>query len=382
MIVSLDDQLEWQESSKSHSPRTPSAPEALQSLRKNSPVPTPSRGSNALLSSSALDELTALNGLEALQKLSHFELVKTASIRGDYLAFSDGVTLPLQLILPLRVRTVERGDDGNPVTDRETVESLTVGSAWLSVIAEFTYESQLASLLRARKNLSEIILEDRRVLNLYVKGSLTLDDLKVSRLWNDGGERVEGRVGPMGVAGDSDDPISLRIKRKTQLAQLDERKIILLDQQNRLRKLLARELQRQHSSSRAQATPTISVQTSVPNEPISNNSTVSSAVSNMLKRFAPSTSNMEDTKPKSVVASGGNQSVGTTADSMDEKAACGLYAKLRSLQIEWYRVGFRLRDVQETEAVLERKVKRLRYERADSCDPYFVGQRFLKLIGF
>lgn len=364
MIVSLDDQLEWQESSKSHSPRTPTAPEALQSLRMNSPSPSPSQGMKGLLSPQDVDELSAMSGLEVLQRMRDYKMLVSASIRGDCLCFKDGQTFPLHLLLPLQIRPVAQMDSDLKELASST-EPLTVGSAWLSVIAENSYESQLASLLRSRKNLSELELDDRRILNRYMKGNLSLMGLKASKLWTGIVSTEERELGQVELTAESDDAISVRLRKKLQLGVLHERRNILSDQQNRLRRLLARELQRQHASK--VVTPTQSLPQTSLSTPSANansdasNSFVSSAVSNMLKKFASKTQSQGITVAEARTSEDESKSYQQDLKDHPDTSDISLDVKLRSLQIEWFRIGLRLRTATETEEVLTRKIKRLRY---------------------
>ena len=356
MIVSLDDQLEWQESSKSHSPRTPTAPEALQNLRKNSPAPTPSRGVLSLKSPESLDDLSAASTLEALDRVCNHRSLKSSRMVGEYLSFPDGSFLPLHILLPLQVRTIIRSDNGE-VCSTERNAPLTIGGAWLSVMAEYTYESQLASLLRSRKGIEEITLEDRQILNRFVKGNLSLNGIKSSRLW--AGD-ASGRLCDSGNAElniDTDDPIGLLLRRRAQLSLLEERKAILHDQQNRLRRLLARELQRQHSTK-----PT-AVSANIPSTVMvhSASSHVSNAVSNILKRFGTNQLNS-----KRLDEAGNNDMDEVPAVECDnfpvrETGTCALLSKLRCLQVEWYRICHKLKCSDEEEKVIQRKIKRIRY---------------------
>ena len=373
MIVSLDDQLEWQESSKSHSPRTPTAPEILKSLRKNSPPPTPSRDSQSLQSSEALGELSTLSGFEALEKLRDVSALKSSKTIGDNLCFSDGSTLSLGAILPLQVRSVSRDDS---VTDllTEIVSPLTVGAAWLSVVAEHTYDSQLASLLRSRKGIAEIVLDDRRILNRYLSCNLSLSGLKASRLWTGVVDEDVRASGSVDLDSDSSDPISIRTKRRSQLSLLEERKAMLVDQQTRLRRLLARELQRLHSgktaSIPAQQTPAVasSVAPSTVAPVLQNGPNVSNAVANMLKKFKPRiTAPVDGASAPAQIIPGTSAPIRLVSHPVQPDEVYLLREKLRCLHVEWYRVGSRLRSSVEAQGVLERKIKRLRY-----VNPIFV----------
>lgn len=366
MIVSLDDQLEWQESLKSHSPRTPTAPEILQSLRKNSPPPTPSRDSQMLQTPKALGELSSLSGLEALEKLTVSENIKSASIIGDHLCFPDGSSMLLGTTVPLQIRTVSRDENASESSNEEVCQ-LTVGAAWLSVVAEFTYDSQLASLLRSRKGIPEIGLDDRRIINRYLTGNLSLNGLRASRLWI--GESTEDLIasGQVDLDADSNDPITIRTKRRSQLTFLEERKAMLTDQQTRLRRLLARELQRLHSSKSSTGHSQVSAfqnTTSVPVVPqVGQSGNVSSAVANMLKKFKPRSSTVLDgTSAPAQMVSGLFAAGVPETESVHVQELALLRDKLRCLHVEWYRVGARLRGSVETQAVLERKIKRLRYD--------------------
>ena len=355
MIVSLDDQLEWQESSKSHSPRTPTAPEALQNLRKNSPVPTPSKGSTFLKSPEMLQELSAASGIDALEKLGETMALKTAKVVGDSLLFKDGTALPLQMLLPLQIRAIERAEDGT-VSKSETNSPLTVGAAWLSVIAESTYESQLASLLRSRKNLEEICLDDRHIINRYLNGNLSLKGLMASRLWT-GRIADECRAaGEIDLAKDTDDALSLRLRKRNQANMLEERRAILNDQQNRLRRLLARELQRQHS-----AKPVPLASSAAPILQASEQGSMgSNSVSSMLGKPSRTVSEPMLNEVKSVKINP-TTDVEVCLSAAEENEAIQIRAKLKCLQIEWYRLSLKIRTCDETEKVLERRVKRMRY---------------------
>ena len=354
MIVSLDDQLEWQENVRSHSPRTPTAPEVLQSLRLNSPPPNTSRGNHLLQSPKALSELYALTGVEALDKLTRDGNLRTAVVRADYLCFRDGTALALSLPVPLTVRTLDRKEDGDNSVRSESTLPLTLGSAWLSGVAEYIYESQMASLLRSRKNLSEIVMDDRRVLNRYLHGKLSLTGLMASGLWASPVDEITRMKGDAELSVECDDVLSNRIRRKTQSELLEERKATLHDQQNRLRRLLARELQRMHSAKAAN----VAVAAPTASPPSVGNPDVSSAVANLLKRFKPKAAAPGVAVSATPVPEVGHAPSGVPRNSAD---LAGLEAKLKSLHVEWYRVGHRLRNAVECQTVLERKIKRLRY---------------------
>jgi hypothetical protein len=246
-----------------------------------------------------------------------------------------------------------------------STEPLTVGSAWLSVIAENSYESQLASLLRSRKNLSELELDDRRILNRYLKGNLSLTGLKASKLWTGIVSTEERELGQVELTAESDDAISVRLRKKLQLGVLHERRNILSDQQNRLRRLLARELQRQHASK--VVTPTQSLPQTSLSTPSANansdasNPTVSSVVSNMLKKFASKTQSQGIPVPEARTSEDESKRYQQDLKDHPDTGDISVDVKLRSLQIEWFRVGLRLRTATETEEVLTRKIKRLRY---------------------
>ena len=85
------------------------------------------------------------------------------------------------MILPLQVRTIIRSDNGE-VGSTERNALLTIGGVWWSVMAENSYESQLPQLLRSLKDIEEIRLEDRQILNRFFKENLSLNGIKSSRL--------------------------------------------------------------------------------------------------------------------------------------------------------------------------------------------------------
>ena len=363
MIVSLDDQLEWQESSKSHSPRTPTAPEALHNLRKNSPMPTPSRGAQLLKSPEALQELSTASGIDAIEKLGDSASIKSSRIVSDSLVLKDGFTLPLQMLLPVQIRTVERAEDG-AASLSESYSPLTVGAAWLSLIADNTYESQLASLLRSRKNLDEICLDDRQIVNRYLHGNLTLKGLMASRLWTGKIDDEDRVVGEAELAKESDDALSTKLRKRNQASLLEERRSILNDQQNRLRRLLARELQRQHSTKSNPPNPLVSA---IPPtlQVIEQANTGNHVVSSMLGKPAVtlvSDASVMDSRPAHALGKLDSTKVLKFTDS-EEKEASLIRTKLKCLKIEWYRLCWKLRTCEETEKVLERRVKRMRYVR-------------------
>ena len=335
LVISLSDQLEWQQGARTHSPRTPSAPEILRSLRKQSPPATASRWNESLSDESA--EETNMSGFEALTMLA--EHVKLGVVRGESLSFPDGCSFPLDMELPLTVRIVERKDDSLDSMAIESMAPLTVGSAWLSLVAEYTYESQLASLLRARKGLSEILIDDRRVINRYLLGKLSMDGLKASSMWSGSPSEASER-GLAELNAPSSDILSVRLKKKQQIQSLEEKRSMLQDQQNRLRKLLARELQRMHS-----VKPAATIKTT---NAISNQAEVSNVVANMLKRFKPKDGTITPPTPATPFQPVGNNVLIQSS-------------KLRGLKVEWYRVTEKLRSAIEEEEVLERKIKRLRY---------------------
>jgi hypothetical protein len=359
MIVSLDDQLEWQASSKTHSPRTPTAPEVLQSLRLKSP-PTPSSINKHLLTPRALEELKSLSGLDSLDKLCHGDNVRTATVRAEYLCFTDGTSIPLASTVPLQVKVVQRSEEGDVVSD-DGFLPLTVGSAWLSAIAEHTYDSQVASLLRARKGIQEIAIEDRLVLNRFLHGKLTVNGLKASRLWPGSITPDERALGENELHADTDDLLTVKFRKSTQKATLEGRRALLLEQQNRLRKLMARELQRIHSSRSAPSAAAVSVPTAVAAAPQQAQSDVSHAVANMLKRFKNNEKDSEKDLPVTETSSLPEEVKELTVQSECLADITKLHAKLKAMQVEWYRVSELLRNSKEQQGVLERRVKRLRY---------------------
>ena len=347
MIISLDDELEWQESSRTHSPRTPSAPEALRNLKRGSPPQTPPLPVANPETNSDLREAGSLAGLTALKLLSKKGVISSSTIRGDHLYLPDGTVLPLSLPLPLKVRVVSRRDDvssSEPATSDEPVP-LFVGSAWLSILAERTYESSLASLLRARRNLQEVNIEDRILLNRFLKGVIPLSTLQNSRLW----------VGPIDESdadfiGTSDkqeifDVLSEKLRIQNQRIALEEKKRLLKEQQLRLRRLLARELQRMHSAKPAPSSTIVSRTMSTddvvpePPQPTVGKRVIESIASSALPAVTP--------KTQTKIVRNRENSI--------------IHQKLKELEIEWLRIGDRIRRAKEDEDALERRIKRLRY---------------------
>ena len=156
---------------------------------------------------------------------------------------------------------------------------------------------------------------------------------------------------------DRDDPIGLYLRRRVHLNLREERKAILHDPENRLRRLLARELQRQHS-----AKPT-AVSANIPSAVVvhSASSHVSNSVSNILKRFGANQLNS-----KRLDEAGNNAMHDVPALESDnfpvrETETCALLSKLRCLQVVWYSICHKLKCSGEEEKVIERKIKRIRY---------------------
>jgi hypothetical protein len=352
MVISLSDELEWQESSRTHSPRTPTAPEALRALKRTTPPQTPPRRnvSPEMITRNS-PEPRQLSENAALEMLANPNNIRASVIRGDLLCFPDGTSLPVGLILPLHVCIVERSNESKQesVTISDEPVGLSVGSAWLSIMAERTYESQLASLLRARKGLVEICIQDRIQLNRFLRGDITLEDLKKTRLWV-GSDRVSSQVEEVI---DGNDYLSSRLKQQNQLSSLEEKKTMLQDQQTRLRRLMARELQRLHSSR-----PTI---------PSATSQDVQGAVANLLKRFKPAPKSSKELNPSEGSATPtpdvtmAGPAVGPKLPQHQTREMLALRMRLKALKIEWCRVGDKLRIVREDETSLERRIKRLRY---------------------
>lgn len=350
MLISLDDELEWQHGSRTHSPRTPTSSDVLRSLRRMSPPPTASIGNAQLEGPDSLENLSRSAGLEALLNMVGQVRLRSSIIRGDLLCLSDGISYHLGMDVPLQGRVIEDVDESSKGvagkgTRSSNIMQLTIGSVWLSAMAERTYESQLCALLRARKNIQEIQIEDRLVINRFLLGNLSVDSLKNSHLWMD---RTTVKATLNNELNDNfNDYLSIRTRRRDQLRILEEKKGLLEDQQMRLRRLLARELQRLHSTKAP-------IPTVVAAPPII--VTDASAVANMLKRpKAPVAAVSEPTVPAP------DEFRRVTSENLGSTQIDGLRAKLRCLHVEWYRVGDRLRNAVEAQTVLERKLKRLRY---------------------
>ena len=346
MIISLDDELEWQESSRTHSPRTPSAPEALRNLRRGSPPQTPPLPVTSPQIGREFKESGSLAGLTALKLLAEDGVIRSSTIRGDHLYLPDGTILPLSLPLPLKVRVVNRKEDGSNSESSGAGESvpLLVGSAWLSILAERTYESSLASLLRARRNLQEINIEDRIVLNRFLKGAIPLQTLQRSRIWVGSTDESEMEKSEPESSSSVQDVLSEKLRIQNQRIALQEKKRLLKEQQMRLRRLLARELQRIHSAKPAAVPITVS-------RTVSNDDMVPEQASMSGKRVLESTVSStqhdvaQDVKPRII----------------RNRENSIMHQKLKELEIEWYRIGDNIRRMKEDEDALERRIKRLRY---------------------
>lgn len=286
-------------------------------------------------------------------------------MRGDSLFFPNGSMIPISLRLPLKVRVVIRPieDGANKSSVSEVREDVDIGSVWLSLIAEYTYESQLASLLRSRKGLYEIAICDRRIINRYFSGALSMGALQMCGMWGP-------RMGPdvpdeasKELLFQGDDVISVRVRRRAQLDSLEERKTILKDQQNRLRKLLARELQRQHSSKPSNlASAQASLSAPVPViQPVQTSQDVPEIVSEVLKLSKSSITSEViaciDSEQSSVLSDDKcNYPKSAESDLIATKS------RLKSFLTEMYRVNSRLNEARENQIATERRVKRLKYE--------------------
>lgn len=342
MIISLDEELEWQESSRTHSPRTPSAPQALRNLRRGTPPQTPPRSTINPGVMEDVRETGSLAGMTALILMSKENVIRNSTIRGDHLYLPDGTVLPLTLQLPLKVRLINRNDDGNnsDYSVSNEVVSLTAGSAWLSILAERTYESSLASLLRARRTLQEIYIEDRIILNRFLKGRMSLKALKSSRIWSGPAEETDVDQGMDDESTDVKDVLSEKLRIHTHRTALEEKKRLLREQQLRLRRLLARELQRIHSTKPAVVT-----------------SRMVSADDLVVEENPPTKRVIESVS----VAPLPKESPKPTIRNVRNRVKPILQYKLKEFEIEWYRLGEMIRRAIEDEAALERRIKRLRY---------------------
>jgi hypothetical protein len=209
MVVSLDDQLEWQETLRSHSPRTPSAPEVIRNLKKHSPPPTEGVRPD-MEPDVSVDDFLPL--------MSRPGYLASGRLFGDSIHFEDFTAIPASMALPVNVRFLDYDKD-----DRvERSGNLTVGAAWLSVAGDYSYDSQLASIVRARKSIPEVHADDRKRINSFCEGNLSTEDF------------LAGKEGDSGLAG--------RLRKIGQMKNLQENKKISEDQLGRLRRLLAREL--------------------------------------------------------------------------------------------------------------------------------------------
>jgi hypothetical protein len=334
MVISLDDELEWQRESRTHSPRTPTSVDAFRTLSRVSPQQAMSSGNAILEGKKSITEQCESDSSEALMYMASNPLVRSALALGDKLCFDDGVSYPLDLLLPLQARVTDESEDSDqPQTTR--VAQLTIGSVWLSVVAERTYENQLCILMRSRRNLQNIALNDRVFINRFILGKETLESLQRSRLWT--GDSKSESVMDVDTIDYADDYLSIRAKHIRIFRSLEEEKASLEEEQTKLRRQLARELQRIHSVKQPTAIDT----------PISNGSAEPNAVANMLKR--PNTpAELDDTASRDEPAPSKREEVQV------------LETRLKCLHVEWYRVSERLRSAIETQTVLERKLKRLR----------------------
>jgi hypothetical protein len=140
------------------------------------------------------------------------------------------------------------------------------------------------------------------------------------------------------------DVLSEKLRVKNQRIALQEKKRLLKEQQMRLRRLLARELQRIHSAKPA-AVPiavsrTVSIDDMLPEQAsMSGKRALESTVSSTQHDVA------QDVIPR-IIRNRENST---------------MHQKLKELEIEWYRIGDNIRRMKEDEDALERRIKRLRY---------------------
>jgi hypothetical protein len=246
-------------------------------------------------------------------------------------------------------------------------------------VAEYTYETQLASLLRSRKGFVEISLEDRRIINRYFSGDLSLNALQNSGVWNSLSGAISTSDSLNELSVDGGDIISSRLRRRAQLDSLEGRKIILQEQQNRLRRLLARELQRQHSAKvSTTAVPSTSTANSL-SSPQTNQASpqVTNVVSKALNSSKAKATSEAFTTVESEQASDiseGNISYPKTKVPAVTRDNENLRIKLKMVRIEMFRVCSRLCESIEDQSAIERRVKRLRYE-VEKVDFSVAGDR-------
>ena len=130
-VISLDDQLEWQASMRSHSPKTPTPPMILKQLRET-PPPSPKDEVSPLITNIQPEELAhkfrACISAGSLPRLS-----------GDLLIFPDGINV---------LRTASTGVPGTEG------RALDAGSLWLIAACPNTYSTDIASAVVQLRSLT------------------------------------------------------------------------------------------------------------------------------------------------------------------------------------------------------------------------------------
>lgn len=217
LTVSLDQELEWQRMTSTHSPRTPTMASIMKALRE-SPPPSPRpewTGEESVASGEPISkELVGVGckrdvskdiaehpSLEFLFKLARACREGVGLRLVDQLIhFPDGSVCPLNTQLPIAVQTVDV--DSSSVLGASSVNGLSlgspcqveigpsgtarldIGSLWLAVAAKHVYyESEIVRLIRARKHLLCIYPNDRAYILRFLNGNSSYEELTSSRLW-------------------------------------------------------------------------------------------------------------------------------------------------------------------------------------------------------
>ena len=304
VVISLDDQLEWQATMRSHSPKTPTPPMILKQLRETPPPsPKPADIENDSL---PVSHLTPLEVMQRFQSSVISGILP--QLNSETLLFPDGVrinrTTPTGLLI----------DD----------TQFDAGSLWLVVVAANTYESDIAAAARSRRGFVYAPEQQRKAIKDYLFARSPLSSL--------GGEFGESAGSEMMMDSLPDDSETILIRKRSALSLLQSRKLALEEQIERI-------------SAKIEQT-----------EKNKTKKDVRSIVQGLIKRTAPEPQPAPQ-EPSPMEIPEAEEPV-QTQDSEASAELTLLLAQELEAAVEYSRLSEELRLLYEQKIVLERKSKR------------------------
>ena len=198
VVISLDDQLEWQATMRSHSPKTPTPPMILKQLRETPPPsPKPADVDNDSL---PVSHLTPIEVMQRFQSAVISGILP--QLNSETLLFPDGIRIN---------RTTPTGI----VIDDAPFDA---GSLWLVVVAANTYESDIAAAARSRRGFIYAPEPQRKAIKDFLFARAPLSSL---------GGFGESSGSEMMTDSLPDDSETMLIRKRSALSLLQSRKLAL-----------------------------------------------------------------------------------------------------------------------------------------------------------